>query len=86
MGSPFNSVSASAGSIRRAPPGVQLSSGTMCLPSAPPTHAFGTPTHSGSCFRMENVPGPVPPELMLACFVVAGFVVSICYTVDWKLF
>jgi hypothetical protein len=34
---------------------------------------------------MENVPGPVPPELMIACFVVAGFVVSVCYAVDWSL-
>jgi len=29
-------------------------------------------------------PGPVPPELMLACFAVAGFVVTACYVVDWS--
>jgi hypothetical protein len=34
---------------------------------------------------MENIPGPVPPELMLACFVMASFVVSVCYAVDWSL-
>jgi hypothetical protein len=28
--------------------------------------------------------GPVPPELMLACFVMAGFVVTVCYSVDWS--
>jgi hypothetical protein len=33
---------------------------------------------------MEETPGPVPPELTLACFVVAGFVVSVCYSVDWS--
>jgi hypothetical protein len=31
-------------------------------------------------------PGPVPPELMIACFVVTGFVVSLIYSIDWSLF
>jgi len=24
-------------------------------------------------------PGPVPPELMIACFVAAGLIVTLCY-------
>jgi hypothetical protein len=28
--------------------------------------------------------GPVPPELHIACFVVAGIIVSIAYSVDWS--
>jgi hypothetical protein len=31
-----------------------------------------------------RAPGPVPPELMIACFATAGFVVSIFYGVDWS--
>jgi hypothetical protein len=26
----------------------------------------------------------VPRELMFACFAVAGFVVTVCYVVDWS--
>jgi hypothetical protein len=28
--------------------------------------------------------GPVPPELMIVCFVVAGFIVSVVYSVEWE--
>ena len=28
--------------------------------------------------------GPVPPELMLGCFVVAGLIVTIVYSIDWS--
>jgi hypothetical protein len=27
--------------------------------------------------------GPVPPEIMIGCFVVAGLIVSIVYSIDW---
>jgi hypothetical protein len=28
--------------------------------------------------------GPVPPELHIACLVIAGVIVSIAYSVDWQ--
>jgi hypothetical protein len=28
--------------------------------------------------------GPIPIELHIACLVVAGLIVSIAYSVDWK--
>jgi hypothetical protein len=31
-----------------------------------------------------NKPGPVPLDLHIACFVIAGIIVSIAYSVDWK--
>jgi len=29
-------------------------------------------------------PGPFPPELMLACLVVAGFIATLFYGIVWK--
>jgi hypothetical protein len=28
--------------------------------------------------------GPVPPEIMLGCFVVTGLIVSVVYSIDWS--
>jgi hypothetical protein len=28
--------------------------------------------------------GPVPPALMIGCFVVAGLIVSITYSINWS--
>jgi hypothetical protein len=27
---------------------------------------------------------PVPVEVMIACFVAAGFIVSVVYSIDWN--
>lgn len=42
----------------------------------------GTGIAPRRCPDMREL-GRVPPELMFACLAVAGFVVSVCYAVDW---
>ena len=46
---------------------------------------------TGQLFQSQDAPllsdrnvGPVPPEIMLGCFVVAGLIVTIVYSIDWS--
>jgi hypothetical protein len=32
---------------------------------------------------MEEI-GPIPPEVHIACLVIAGLIVSVAYSVDWN--
>ena len=49
------------------------------------------PMRDKAVFQSQDAPllsdrdiGPVPPELMLGCFVVAGLIVTIVYSIDWS--
>ena len=51
----------------------------------------GMPMRDKAVFQSQDAPllsdrdiGPVPPELMLGCFVVAGLIVTIVYSIDWS--
>jgi hypothetical protein len=46
---------------------------------------------TGRPFQSQDAPQlsernvrPVPPEIMLGCFVVAGLIVAIVYSIDWS--
>jgi hypothetical protein len=39
---------------------------------------------AGRALLSDRNVGPLPPELMLGCFVVAGLIVTIVYSIDWS--
>jgi hypothetical protein len=56
--------------------------GTLGTARQPGTIAIGT-SRARSADDMKDT-GSIPPEVHIACFAIAGFVVSIAYSVDWK--